>query len=133
MKSIRFTNDQLNERVLEVIKNAQPTPDKRITKEILCVRVFGYCDDGVDRKVRDAVMELRDKGEPIGTVSGMAGYYYGWDYIEGTIAEYRSRGVKEFETASILERGLREYRENKLREQITKKQPTNAPVQLRMI
>jgi hypothetical protein len=119
-------------QVLEVVQNYR-TPDKRVTKSMIAsVLHLPYSNsqnDPVDRSIRDAITELRKQGEPICMVKGKAGYCYGWEYIDDTIADYRSRGDKVFSTARILERGQQEYRENKLREQVRQNQPVREAVQ----
>lgn len=118
---MRFTSDQLNARVLQVITDARPTIDNRITKETIAVRVFGYYNEGVDRKVRDAVTELTIAGHPICATSDKSGYFIARDYQEAeqTIAELRSRADVYDQKIDGIKRGL-----------VNAKQPIREAVQM---
>lgn len=105
---MRFTSDQLNQRVLEVIQNANPTINRRITKEAIALRIFGRYDPSVDRKIRDAVTELAISGCPICATADVAGYYIARDYgeAEQCIAELRSRADVYSQKIDGIKRGL---------------------------
>jgi hypothetical protein len=132
MKNIRFTTDEINEKVLAILKEIKPTPEKRLTKEIISIRVFGYYNPTTDRKVRDAVEELRNRepAEPICSTPGVAGYAYGWDYIMETIADYRARGSEDFKTAGHLESGFYRYQHEEKMKALKKNEPVSGSVQI---
>ena len=94
--------------VLSVIRQYR-SPDNRCTKRMIAnVLHLPYANthsNAVDRSIRDAVTELRKRGEPICSDSGRAGYFYNREYVSHTIAEYRSRATELFDTARALERG----------------------------
>ena len=94
--------------VLSVIRQYQ-SPDNRCTKRMIAnVLHLPYANthsNGTDRAIRDAVTELRKRGEPVCSDSGKAGYFYNREYVAHTIAEYRSRATELFDTARALERG----------------------------
>ena len=108
MKSIRFTSDELNDQVLRVIQNAQPTISNRISKEKIAARIYGRYTTSIDRKIRDAVTELVLQGHPICATSDQPGYYLARDMgeAEQCIAELTSRAGVYFEKISGIKRGL---------------------------
>lgn len=106
--TIRFTNDELNERVLTIILAENPTLEHRITKEALAVRIYGYYNPTVDRNVRDSIKELRDNGYPIISTSGKAGYYYDENSVDAIIADYSSRIAQMSRTIKALRRGRKD-------------------------
>jgi hypothetical protein len=121
--TIRFTTDELNRRVLALFRQYHPTPDRRLTKERLAMGTYGYYDDAVDRKIRDAVTELVLDGQPICADSGAPGYYFASTYEEAQvcIAELRSRSaVYERKVQGIL-RGL-----------VGRRQPVGEATQMRL-
>lgn len=95
--------------VLTVIRQYR-SPDNRCTKRMIADALeLPYANthsNAVDRAIRDAVTELRKRGEPVCSDSGTAGYFYNRQYIGHTIAEYRSRATELFDTARALEHGL---------------------------
>jgi hypothetical protein len=105
MKTLRFTSDQLNARVLQVIQDTRPTIDRRITKEELSLRVYGICTENAIRKVRYSVARLRDMGHPIVADSGHAGYYLDPNKVGVIIADMKSRIIEMSATIRALERG----------------------------
>lgn len=102
---MRWTSDELNARVLQVIQDARPTIDKRITKEELSIRVFGYCTDNSKRKVRLCVARLRGMGHPVVADSGHAGYYIKTADVGVIIADLKSRIIEMSATIRALEKG----------------------------
>ncbi len=106
--TIRFTTDELNKRVLTIILEENPTPDHRITKEKLAVRIYGYYNPTVDRNIRDSITELTLLDHPICATSDMPGYYLARSYEEASqcLAELESRkDMLEARRSGIL-RGL---------------------------
>ena len=93
--------------VLSVIR--QHTQDNRATKRMIAQALgLPYSNshnNAVDRAIRDAVTELRKRGEPVCSDSRTAGYYYDPQAIEITIADYKSRIIDLSETVRALERG----------------------------
>ena len=93
--------------VLAVIK--QHTAEYRATKRMIAQSLgLPYANthnNAVDRSIRDAVTELRKRGEPVCSDSGTAGYYYSSEGISHTIADYKSRIIDLSETVRALERG----------------------------
>ena len=93
--------------VLSVIR--KHTQDNRATKRMIATALgLPYSNshnNAVDRAIRDAVTELRKRGEPVCSDSGTAGYYYDPYSIEITIADYKSRIIDLSETVRALERG----------------------------
>ena len=87
----------LPEKVLECIKLYR-TPQVRALKK----NIASYCGlnytSTTDRNIRDAVSELRDRGEPIISESGKAGYYYNRADVEIVKRELRSRIAKMSKT-----------------------------------
>ncbi len=106
--TIRFTTDELNERVLAIILAENPILEHRITKEMLAVRIYGYYNPTVDRNVRDSIKELRDNGYPIISTSGKAGYYYDENSVDAIIADYSSRIAQMSRTIKALRKGRKE-------------------------
>ena len=107
MKSIRFTDDELNARVLQVILDVKPSIDNRITKASISRKVFGEATQTTERKVRDAVNELRKQGHPIiSTTDKIPGYWYEPNDIGVIIGDYQSRIVDMSDTIRALQRGL---------------------------
>ncbi|MEL7656095.1 MAG: hypothetical protein AAGU75_09320 [Bacillota bacterium] len=102
---IRFTSDEFNKKVLSIILSENPTPEKRLTKEIIAVRIYGYYNPSVDRNIRDSIKELRDEGYPIISTSGKAGYYYDENSIDAIIADYTSRIAQMSKTINALRKG----------------------------
>lgn len=104
------------EQVLHVIK--QHTQDNRATKRLIAQRLgLPYANthnNAVDRAIRDAVTELRKRGEPVCSDSGTAGYYYDPRAIEITIADYKSRIIDLSDTVRALERGRATVRQLEL-------------------
>ena len=92
-KKIRFTTDELNRRIFSAIMQYQPTKDRRMSKEIISLRVYGYYDPSTDRSIRDAVTELVIQGHPICATSDVPGYFIARSYQEAEqcIKELRSR------------------------------------------
>jgi hypothetical protein len=121
--NIRFTNDQLNERVLEVFLKDNPTIKRRLTKEAIATRIYGHYDPSIDRKIRDAVTELTIAGNPICATSDACGYFIAQNYDEAEqcIAELRSRANVYSEKIDGIKRGL-----------IGAGQPIREAVQMRM-
>jgi hypothetical protein len=107
--NIRFTTDELNKRVLQVFQEVRPTIDRRITKESICIQVFGkFINDTYDRKVRDAITELTLQGHPICATSDVPGYFIASTYEEAEqcIMELRSRAQVFNEKIDGIKRGL---------------------------
>lgn len=98
----------MTDLVLECIK-LYTTPDKRATKKMIAWYMrLPHTDnhsDAVDRAIRDAVTELRKRGEPIISTAGKAGYWYDPHSVEVIIADYESRIIDMSETVRALERG----------------------------
>ena len=117
----RFTSDELNQRVLQVIQDARPTIDKRITKEELSIRVFGYyTKDETDRKIRDSVSELCIAGHPICSSPEMAGYYIARNFDEAApcFADLRSRSEVYNQKIDGIKRGLLKQPKPEMREAV---------------
>ncbi len=93
--------------VLDIIKLY--AKEHRATKKVIANRLrLPYANthnNPVDRAIRDAVTELRKRGEPVCSDSGTAGYYYDPKAIDRTIADYKSRIIDLSETVRALERG----------------------------
>ena len=96
----------LPDKVLECVRLFR-TPEVRALKKNIAL-YCGIDNKNADRYIRDAVSELRKRGEPVCSDSGKAGYYYNPQDITHTIAELKSRGADLFDTARALERGVRE-------------------------
>lgn len=122
--TIRFTTDELNERVLAVILAENPTLEHRITKEMLAVRIYGYYNPSVDRNIRDSVTELTLQGYPICATSDMSGYYLARTYAEAEqcLAELESR--REI---------LKQRKDGIMRGLVNAKQPIKDAVQMELI
>jgi len=108
MSKSRFTSDELNQRILEVIKDAHLTPANRLSRYSICVQVYGGYSDSNDRKIRDAVTELCIQGHPICATSDAPGYYLAKTYQEAEqcIAELRSRSDVYNQKIEGIKRGL---------------------------
>src|SRR5512133_3049917 len=121
---MRFTSDQLNERVLKVITDANPTKDHRLTKEAIAVKIFGNYNPTIDRNIRDSITELTIAGHPICATSDASGYYIARDYAEAEqcIAELRSRANVYSEKIDGIKRGL-----------LNAKQPIGEAVQMGLL
>ena len=108
MSSLK-ANGELTERVLTFIR-LYPSPEKRATKRMIAAYLgLPYSNSHnnlVDRKIRNAVTELRKMGEPVCSDSGKAGYYYNVAEIEHTIADLKSRAGEMYDTARALEQGV---------------------------
>jgi len=95
--------DGLPGKVLECIQLYR-TPQIRALKK----NIASYCGldytSTTDRNIRDAVSELRDRGEPIISESGRAGYYYSRADVDIVRAELLSRIAKMSKTVRALER-----------------------------
>jgi hypothetical protein len=107
-KNIRFTNDQLNNRVLEVILKDNPNINRRLTKEAIAIRIYGHYDPSIDRKIRDAVTELTLQEYPICATSDVPGYFIANSYDEASqcIQELRSRSEVYDQKIKGIKRGL---------------------------
>jgi len=89
-------------KVLECIQLYR-TPQIRALKK----NIASYCGlstSDYDRQIRGAVSELRDRGEPIISESGKAGYYYSRADVDIVRAELLSRIAKMSKTVRALER-----------------------------
>lgn len=106
--TIRFTNDELNERVLAIILEGSLSYDRLVRKEMLAVRIYGYYNQTVDRNIRNSITELRNEGYPIISTSGKAGYYYDENSIDAIIADYSSRIAQMSRTIKALRRGRKD-------------------------
>lgn len=107
-KSIRFTDDELNRRVLSAIRQYQPTFDRRMSKEDMSLWIYGYYNESSDRAIRDAVTELVLDGHPICATSDQPGYYMARSYEEALpcIAELQSRREIFDQKIQGIKRGL---------------------------
>ena len=105
--------DGLPDKVLECIRLYR-TPNLRALKQ----NIASYCGleykQTTDRQIRDAVQELRARGEPIISESGKAGYYYNRADVEIVKRELRSRIAKMSKTISALDRANREVEQMEL-------------------
>jgi len=104
--------------VLQIIRRY--TADNRVTKaQIATLLGLPYRksnNDPVDRAIRDAVTELRRRGEPICSTAGQAGYWYSYADLDIIIADLKSRGREMFDTASVLERARRQHETRNVRQ-----------------
>lgn len=100
--------EAMPDKVLECVKLYR-SPDKRATKKMIAWYLrLPYTDnhsDAVDRAIRDAVTELRKRGEPVISTAGAAGYYYDHASVPVIVADMRSRIADMSETIRALERG----------------------------
>lgn len=121
MKRLRFTTDQLNEKVLAAILAENPTKQNRISKATIAIKVYGHYNPSIDRSVRDAVTELTINGNPICATSDAKGYYLARTYEEAEqcIAELRSRSAVYDQKIEGIKRGL-----------LNQKQVVKEPVQM---
>ena len=117
---MRFTSDELNQRVLEVIKDAHPTPANRLSRYFICVQVYGDYSESNDRKIRDAITELCIQGQPICATSDIQGYYLASTYQEAEqcIAELRSRADIFDQKIEGIKRGLLKQPKPEMREAV---------------
>ena len=97
------------DKVLECIK-LYTTPDKRATKKMIAWYMrLPHTDnhsDAVDRSIRDAVTELRKRGEPIISTAGKAGYWFDPSSVPIIVADMRSRIIDMSETVKALRKGV---------------------------
>ncbi len=118
MSSLK-ANGELTERVLTFIR-LYPSPEKRATKRMIAAYLgLPYSNSHnnlVDRKIRNAVTELRKMGEPVCSDSGRAGYWYSYADLDIIIADLKSRGREMFDTASVLERARRQHETRNVRQ-----------------
>ena len=120
MKTIRFTSDELNQRVLQVITDARPTIDRRISREAISMLIYEHFDTSTDRKIRDAITELCIQGHSICATSDIQGYYLAKDYQEAEqcIAELRSRSDVYNQKIEGIKRGLLNQPKPEMREAV---------------
>jgi len=104
----RFTSDELNARVLQVINNFHPTQTNRLSREAISMAIYDHFDTSTDRKIRDAITELCIQGHPICATSDIQGYYLASTYQEAEqcIAELRSRADIFDQKIEGIKRGL---------------------------
>ena len=106
------------DRILQIIRRY--TADNRVTKaQIAAMLGLPYRksnNDPVDRAIRDAVTELRRRGEPICSTAGQAGYWYSYADLDIIIRDLKSRGREMFDTASVLERARRQHETKAIRQ-----------------
>ena len=104
--------------VLAIIRRY--TADNRVTKaQIATLLGLPYRksnNDPVDRAIRDAVTELKKRGEPICSTSGSAGYWYDPAGVDIVIADYKSRIADMSETVRALERARRQHETRNVRQ-----------------
>ena len=109
------TPADLPEKVLRCIQ-LYTDPNTRVTKETIA----HYCrlkyTANTDRQIRDAVTELRRRGEPICSTAGQAGYWYSYADLDIIIRDLKSRGREMFDTASVLERARRQHETKAIRQ-----------------
>ena len=117
---MRFTSDELNQRVLRVITDARPTIYKRISREAISMRIYDRFDTSTDRKIRDAITELCIQGHSICATSDIQGYYLAKDYQEAEqcIAELRSRSDVYNQKIEGIKRGLLNQPKPEMREAV---------------
>ena len=109
MKSIRFTDDELNKRIMQIFERDQPTTSLRLSKEQIARELFGQYTMSIDRKIRDAITEIVTQGSyPICATSDRPGYYLARNMQEADqcIAELKSRAGVYFEKIEGIKRGL---------------------------
>jgi len=121
---IRFTNDELNKMVLSIIMTERPTPDRRLTKEAIGIRVYGYYNPTVDRNIRDSVTELTLQDYPICATSDVPGYYLARTYEEA------SQCLAELESRREI---LKQRKDGIMRGLVNAKQPVKDAVQMELI
>lgn len=105
---MRFTSDELTDRVYRIIKNA--TYEQRITKKQIANVLFSKYNPSIDRKIRDAVTELViEHHEPICATSDQPGYYIARNEQEAgqCIAELLSRAGVYYQKIEGIKRGLK--------------------------
>ena len=115
---MRFASDELNTRVLQVIQDARPTLDRRISREAISMRIYEHFDTSTDRKIRDAITELCIQGHSICATSDVPGYYLAKTYQEAEqcIAELRSRSDVYNQKIEGIKRGLLNQPKPEMRE-----------------
>ena len=120
MTHLRFTSDQLNTRVLQVITDARPTIDRRISREEISMRIYEHFDTSTDRKIRDAITELCIQGHSICATSDIQGYYLASTYQEAEqcITELRSRSEVYDQKIEGIKRGLLNQPKPEMREAV---------------
>jgi len=116
----RFTSDELNARVLQVITDARPTIDRRISRAAISIQIYEHFDTSTDRKIRDAITELCIQGHPICATSDIQGYYLASNYQEAEqcIAELRSRSEVYNQKIEGIKRGLLNQPKPEMREAV---------------
>jgi len=105
MTRLRFTSDELNQRVLQVINNIHPTQTNRLSREAISMAIYDHFDTSTDRKIRDAINELRKLGHPIISSADKAGYWFDPASVGVVIADLRSRIADMSDTIRALEKG----------------------------
>jgi len=120
MTRLRFTSDELNARVLQVITDARPTIGKRISREAISMLIYEHFDTSTDRKIRDAITELCIQGHPICATSDIQGYFIASTYQEAEqcITELRSRSDVYNQKIEGIKRGLLNQPKPEMREAV---------------
>ena len=116
----RFTSDELNARVLQVINNLHPTQTNRLSREAISMAIYDHFDTSTDRKIRDAITELCIQGHSICATSDIQGYYLASTYQEAEqcIAELRSRSEVYNQKIDGIKRGLLKQPKPEMREAV---------------
>jgi len=120
MTHLRFTSNELNAQVLQVIQDARPTIGKRISRAAISMRIYEHFDTSTDRKIRDAITELCIQGHSICATSDIQGYYLARTYQEAEqcITELRSRSDVYNQKIEGIKRGLLNQPKPEMREAV---------------
>ena len=98
----------MDSNISELAKELKDTlTDKYQTRGDLCILLSTDTRRVRDRKLRDAVKELRRLGYPVVSSSHLKGYKYGTrEEVEAAAREFEKRGKECFENARALRAGL---------------------------